>query len=241
MPRFRKVTAEREPEEPPKQFKAPDLITSDNVTYTEIALEDIVPNDWNPNVLDAPEQVRLHNSLDKFGQVENLVVRQMGDKYELIGGEHRWKQLKKQKKKKAICAVVNLSEEDAMLLSEVLNNLHGKPDLDKHSEFYKRLTQSIDVEQIIRFVPSTEEEIKNIIDKITADSTQAGGGVASSGGDPGETLTLKFTVTKLQAEVISQAFDTLAKREGISNISSKTTKGYCLEMICADFLSGADQ
>jgi hypothetical protein len=45
-----------------------------------------------------------------------------------------------------------------------------------------------------------------------------------------------FKVYKSQAPVIEQAIDTAALMLG-----SDKSRGYCLEMICADFLAGAHQ
>ncbi len=212
-------------------------ITLDNVTYKELLLKEIVPNPWNPNVLNAPDMARLETSMERFNQVENIVVREKDDgKYEIIGGEHRWKVLRKMKKKVAICAVVELEkDEDAMLLGEALNQLHGAPDKAKNQTLYEMLKAKMPVEQIMSIIPKTTDEIAGIIKGMTG-----GEPAAPAASDSKEYIDLKISVKQDQMEVIQQAFEKIAKDAGITqNLTNKKTRGSILEWLAADFLAGA--
>ena len=46
--------------------------------------------EWNPNRLSAGMEEKLENSLRRYGVVQNLVVRRAGERYEILGGNHRY-------------------------------------------------------------------------------------------------------------------------------------------------------
>src|SRR5437868_4283610 len=61
---------------------------------TRISLDDIDPSPYQPPGRSSPsdDDVRpLANSLALDGQLENIVIRRKGQRYELIAGERRWR------------------------------------------------------------------------------------------------------------------------------------------------------
>lgn len=60
----------------------------------EVNIDSIVPNEWNTNQVSPPNMDKLKNSILKLGPFKPLIVRELGDKYELLCGEHRWLVLK---------------------------------------------------------------------------------------------------------------------------------------------------
>ena len=61
------------------------------INAIEVDTKDLVPNTWNYNEQTEFMQGKLGKSLEKFGQVAEILVRESGDKYETIDGEHRYK------------------------------------------------------------------------------------------------------------------------------------------------------
>ena len=56
----------------------------------DIPVERLVEAPWNPNQMDQTMSVKLRQSLNKFGLVENLVVRPQADGlYEVLSGNQR--------------------------------------------------------------------------------------------------------------------------------------------------------
>lgn len=221
----------------PKKETAIKGIDLGNVFVTLVPIERIAPNAYNTNRLEREDQARLQNSIEKFGIVEPIVVRIMeNDSFEIIGGEHRFKRLQKMGKKEVLCSIVNLDDSDAMLLSEVLNNLRGSPDKAKQSELYKILTSKFDEKQLQSVLPFTQSDIKTLIDNIQEAPAAAARAIQDE-----ETLVLKISVTKSQADVISRAFEAISKKENLTNMSNAGMKGYAMELICAEYLSGVDE
>lgn len=239
--RIGKILAEKEKE---LKKEIGTIIELEKVHYLQIPLEQLKPNPWNPQTMTDADEARLENSIQKWGQVENLVVRKLEDKdtYQIIGGEHRWKLLIRQNEKFAVCAVVEgLNDEDAMLMSEVLNTLKGQPDSKKYQQFFKALVPKIPIPTLVSYIPKTEETIKNIIVGIMEQVNNVTGNKNTGGSpsDDGLTIKLKFEFTTDQGAVIAQALQKAAIESNISDFKSSRVKGNLLEKIAADYLAGA--
>lgn len=62
----------------------------------EIPIEQIVPNPYQPRLEFAEEELEaLAESIRQHGLIQPITVRQVGDRYELIAGERRWRAAKK--------------------------------------------------------------------------------------------------------------------------------------------------
>lgn len=56
--------------------------------FEKIKITDIVPAEYNPRLISADEQLKLRNSLDKFGMVDPIVVNLSNN--HIIGGHQRF-------------------------------------------------------------------------------------------------------------------------------------------------------
>ena len=62
----------------------------DKIVY--IPVEDILPNRFQPRLaFDEKELNELASSIAKYGIIQPIVLRNIGDKYEIIAGERRFK------------------------------------------------------------------------------------------------------------------------------------------------------
>ena len=58
----------------------------------ELKLSDVLPNRFQPRIKFDEESINeLADSIKKYGVIQPIVVRQIGDKYEIIAGERRYK------------------------------------------------------------------------------------------------------------------------------------------------------
>ena len=58
----------------------------------QIPVEEIIPNRFQPRInFDETALNELANSIKQYGIVQPLVLRPLGDKYEIIAGERRYK------------------------------------------------------------------------------------------------------------------------------------------------------
>ena len=72
----------------------------------------------------------LRSSISKYGLVQNLVVRRIGDKYEVLSGNQRLKLLREFNVKIVPGVIVDLDDAHARLLAQALNHIHGDDDWD---------------------------------------------------------------------------------------------------------------
>ena len=74
----------------------------------ELSLELLKEATWNVNQIDEPMMQRLRSSVQKYGLVQNLVVRQVGDRYEVLSGNQRLKLLHELQVRTVPCVVVKV-------------------------------------------------------------------------------------------------------------------------------------
>ena len=117
-------------------------------------LTEISPAEYNPRIELKPgskDYEALKKSLDRFGQVEPLVVNVTTGT--LISGHQRLNVLKEQGVEEAEVVAVELSEEQEKLLNVALNKIDGEWDFEKLHELFNEISTG-DIE----FTGFTEEE-----------------------------------------------------------------------------------
>ena len=93
-------------------------------TFQEVPIQLISPNPKQPrDVFETEPLAELAHSIKEFGLLQPIVVRPVGDRYELIMGERRWR-ASQQAGLKAIPAIVRETEEENLLRDALLENIH---------------------------------------------------------------------------------------------------------------------
>jgi len=129
--------------------------------YLEIPLSKLKPNPWNPNQMNKSTFAALKRSIQDFSKSLSLVVvREKKDYYEIVDGFHRCKAIAEINQANAIyndntfnntkkpiithvaCVVIDCSDDDAKLMTQVLNRTRGTDDPQK----YKELLESLSLE-----------------------------------------------------------------------------------------------
>ena len=65
-----------------------------NQQIVHVNLDDILPNRFQPRLKFNEEEIaNLAESIKEHGVIQPIVVRKLGDRYELIAGERRTKQV----------------------------------------------------------------------------------------------------------------------------------------------------
>ncbi|MGH3623269.1 MAG: ParB/RepB/Spo0J family partition protein [Sciscionella sp.] len=93
--------------------------------YREVPIGAIRPNPRQPRtVFDEEALAELTHSINEFGLMQPIVVRDLGDEsYELVMGERRWRAAQ-QAGLEHIPAIVRQTADDAMLRDALLENIH---------------------------------------------------------------------------------------------------------------------
>lgn len=93
-------------------------------SYREIPINDINPNPKQPRIEFEPgELAELTHSIKEFGLLQPIVVRPVGNKFELVMGERRWR-ASKEAKLQYIPAIIKETSDQNMLRDALLENIH---------------------------------------------------------------------------------------------------------------------
>ena len=82
-------------------------------------LDRLLEAPWNPNTMTPAMREKLRNSIARYGLVENLVVRPLGDNFEVLSGNQRLSVYRDLCINTAPCVVVDLDDTQALLLAQV--------------------------------------------------------------------------------------------------------------------------
>lgn len=92
--------------------------------YAELPVSAITPNPRQPrSVFEEEALSELVYSIKEIGLLQPIVVRRVGDKYELVAGERRWRATQAAGLE-TIPAIIRETNDDAMLRDALLENLH---------------------------------------------------------------------------------------------------------------------
>ena len=122
-----------------------------------VALTKLAPNNFNYNEQTDFVFEKTKKSLQEFGFVDPIVVRKLGSKYEIIGGEHRWRAAKEVGFTEVpIMDLGTITDGAAKKLCIVLNETKGRPNTDALAAIISDLTkEGIDMEVL----PYTDDEL----------------------------------------------------------------------------------
>lgn len=115
---------------------------------TQVAIDAIVANPWQPRRRFTDASIdELAASIREHGVVQPLVVRRVGERYELIAGERRWRASTKVGLKQ-VPVVVRDTDDDAMLEVALIENIQ-REDLNPIEEAlaYRRLADDLRLTQ----------------------------------------------------------------------------------------------
>lgn len=116
----------------------------------EIFLDDIIPNRFQPRLnFDEKSLLELAESIKQHGIIQPLVLRRLGDKYEIIAGERRFKASQIAGLTKVPALIADLDDNSSAEVA-IVENLHRKEmsSLEEAKSFKKLLERGITQEQL---------------------------------------------------------------------------------------------
>ena len=212
----------------------------------------LVPNSYNPNEQSSFIYLREKRSIEKFGFVMPVLVREVGDKLIIVDGEHRYRAMreihaegidifttpeKDHKIPRGKIAVKNLgviSDVYAKQLTILMNSLHGEDDTIKRSELIKGLADEVDFADLADLLPFPEDELKNLIELADFDWEDYKSGDETRPEDDERWVTLKFRMAQDQAAIIQSAIERLVRQVPISG---ENVDARALELMAGDCLA----
>lgn len=130
-----------------------------------VAVEDILPNRFQPRLaFDDKELTELSNSIIKYGVIQPIVLRKIGDKYEIIAGERRYKATVLAGLK-TIPAILNNTDDNTSAEIALLENLQRKnlTVIEEAQSFKKLLDRGFTQDEIATKLGISQSSIANKI------------------------------------------------------------------------------
>jgi len=196
---------------------------------------------WNPNEADEATLRRLGTSLRRFGIVVPLVVRAMGDAYEVLSGNQRLRVLREQGAVTLPCVEVEADDTKARLLTQALNAIHGEDDLNRKAALVRDLLAAMAPEEVAAILPGTVEAMKGLASIGQASSASLGEQLAQwSQGQEARAATklhvTSFPFSDQQKEVVEEAVARALPR--VTDTDAPNRRALALVAICDDWVHG---
>ena len=143
---------------------------------TPIDLKKIKIDDTNPNRMTDEKKEALKKSIEKFGELQPVIV----DKhFNLIDGEHRYHAYKQLGKLQIPAIIVDIeNKSDKKLLRQLMNKIRGTHDQEIDADEFKLIMEDYSMEEMSTLLGDSEQEIIKIISilekepKMMADSQE---------------------------------------------------------------------
>lgn len=131
------------------------------IQIDDIPVGDLSPNPWNTNIVTPENELKIEESLKRFGMFRPIVVRTLEDgSKEILGGEHRWGVAKKLGYKTVpVIDLGVISDKKAKEIGLVDNGRYGEDDALALSELLKEIGNS---EDLTSFLPYSGDELEGI-------------------------------------------------------------------------------
>lgn len=190
---------------------------------------------WNPNEADEATLRRLTASIGRFGAVLPLVVRPLGEAFEVIGGNQRLRVYQEQEIETVPCVVIEADDISARLLAQALNAIHGEDDLNKKAAVVRDLLAALPETEVTAILPDTPEALRGLasLGQQTADSLAE----ALSSWETAKTIRLErisFPFSPAQREVVEEAIARALPH--VNESDEPNRRAMALVEVCRDWL-----
>ena len=177
---------------------------------------------------------RLTESISRHGLVQNLVVRPLGDAYEVLSGNQRLQVLRGIGDVEVPCVVINLDDARARLLAQALNRVHGEDDLGLRAELVRAVLGKLPQEEVLSLLPETVESLASLCS--LGQDDMAGYLQSWQQAQEARLRHLQFQLTTAQMEVVEEVMARLLPRARESKGDSPNARGTALYLLCMGYL-----
>ncbi len=134
------------------------------LAITELRVDLLDANPWNPNRMTEVIRAKLRLNLKRDGFVAPLLVRKLGERYQIVNGEHRWQIAKELGYATVPCVVLeDLDDRRARILTVNLNELGGDPVPSLLAKLLHDLEEESPLSELAAVLPYDEAEIKDTL------------------------------------------------------------------------------
>lgn len=196
------------------------------------------PNAWNPNVMSEEDYVKALESIERFGFIDPITVREIeGAGYEIIDGENRWRAALDKRLEVVPIIVLEVDDDDARALTIVLNELRGQADQGRLASLVADLLERRPMAELERLLPYRRSQLAEMVsarrEEIDWGRLGASKPLAGASGEAKERWVER--VFRLPASAAAVVDDAIAR---VRANQERMETWQALEMIAADYLGG---
>lgn len=223
--------------------------------FLEVETGKLIPNGWNTNSVPVLNMDKLKESVTRLGLFKPVIVRESGDRYEILGGEHRWRAAVELGMPTVMIANLGVIDDNtAKQISVIDNERYGEDD----AESFARLLEEIqnDISYSFSDLAPVEDILRDVMPAISGDaafrelealSSEMGMGSGMDESAP-ESLreraeraeadshqTMRFKVTTDAAELIESVIAAVIRDEEIRTGNKMEDAGEALLVIAEKY------
>lgn len=205
-------------------------------------------NPWNPNRMDGFMYQKAVESIQQFGMVDPILVREWppnlaaATKYQVIDGEHRARACIDLGKPIPAHSVGVVNNTTARKMTIALNEVHGTADPVEMGKLLDGLLSGSSIDELLAGLPMTEDTVKAFTNAAGIEwpgDPSAVPATPSAGTSPGTEerwVERTYRVPSSVAEVLDQALQ--KARTELEAGGSVATDARALEIIAAEYMAG---
>lgn len=198
------------------------------------------PNPWNPNKTKPRQQKAIAESLATYSQIIDIIVRPIGDRYQIIDGEHRYDELTEDV---YVTVLHGLSDADAKKLTIIMNETRGEADKIELAQLLADLSNELSGEELLNALPYEQSELDELVKLAEVDwdnfNNPDNSDTDFKGVDPAEDEFIKlYVVIPKEALLVAEQAYELISQERELNKNKDIAWGQVLESLAADYISG---
>lgn len=116
-----------------------------NVKFVSVDVGLLRPNTWNTNKVSPANMDKLKNSMLRLGSFKPVIVRDMGDWFQILGGEHRWQAaVELGWKTVPVANLGSISTVDAQQITVLDNERYGEDDALEFQRLLEEIQSGLD-------------------------------------------------------------------------------------------------
>ena len=202
---------------------------------TEVSRDLLLEAPWNANRMDALMPTRLRASIDRYGLVENLVVRpDANGGFEVLSGNQRLEVLRSMGVDPVPCVVVDLNDAESRLLSQALNRIQGQDDLGLKAALIQNILEALPQSEVLGLLPESCESLKALSN--LGQETMANYLESWQLAQAARLRHMSFQLLPSQLEVVEEAMERLLPRARAVQDESPNVRGRALYLMCKEYL-----
>jgi ParB/RepB/Spo0J family partition protein len=128
-----------------------------------LPIDRLDPHPLNSNVMPKALMDKLARSIERTGLYPPVIVRPVGERYQILDGHHRVQVLKRLKRAEVQAVIWPVDEEQAMVMLASLNRMRGEDDPRKRADLVATLSRTMNESDLAKRLPEDVGRVKKLL------------------------------------------------------------------------------